>query len=115
MFYLARAIALEGNNAEAFRWYSKAADQGYTPAFFRLGLAHLDGVGTPVNPGKGISALRQASDAGSVLATRELALRYVSGKFGFRMIPIGLWLYLGVFFSAYRALARDPFAEELIG
>ena len=115
MFYLGRALALEGKLQEAMLWYKKAADQVYSPANFRLGLAYLNGSGTQPDRTLGISYLRKAAESGHVLAKRELALQYMSGKCGIDMIPKGLVSFVLVFVSAYRAVSRDQFAEELIG
>ena len=115
MFYLARALALEGDTQGALCWYTKACNQNYSPAYFRLGVAYLRGIGVQPDRRLGISYLKKAAESGHVLAKRELALQYLSGKCGIRMIPKGMMDFLLVFISAYRAVSHDELSEQITG
>jgi TPR repeat protein len=115
MFYVGRALTAEGKHDEAFFWYQNAAVNGYNPAIYRLGLSYLDGLGTTANRSLGISYLQRAAQAGNILAKREIALRFLSGELGIRMIPKGAWLYVRALFETIRTASRKGLSEEFIG
>jgi hypothetical protein len=64
---------------EAVKWYRKAADQGYAPAKYYLGLCCLDGNGVVASEEEALQWFRQAADDNERRALRQLADCYAAG------------------------------------
>ena len=62
------------NNAEAIKWYSKAANLGYTKAQFNLGFRFYKGVGVPKDVIKTYVWWSVASASGNERAKRNLEI-----------------------------------------
>ena len=56
------------NNAEAVKWYRKAADQGHASAQCNLGLMYDNGEGVPENDAEAVKWYRKAADQGHAKA-----------------------------------------------
>ena len=67
------------NDAEAVRWFRKAADQGYAPAQFNLGNMYHFGEGVPVNDAEAVKWYRKAADQGKRTAQFNLGVMYYNG------------------------------------
>ena len=67
------------DNAEAFKWYLKSAQQGYAPAQYKVGSSYAYGDGVEKNPMEATSWYRQAAQQGYTLAQRNLAMMYLGG------------------------------------
>ena len=52
------------NDAEAVKWYRKAADQGYAKAQSNLGVMYDNGEGVPENDAEAVKWYRKAADQG---------------------------------------------------
>jgi TPR repeat protein len=65
---------------EAMGWLSQAADQGYAPAQYYLGMAALNGVDATLDPKAAVDLLEKAADQAHVPSLRQLGLLYVEGK-----------------------------------
>ncbi len=57
---------------QAIGWYRKAADQGYAPAQFNLGVMFATGQGVPQDYGQAIGWYRKAADQGYARAQFSL-------------------------------------------
>ena len=68
---------------EAFYYYKKAADLGYVPAIFQVGLRYIDGDGVGRSMNQGQQYLQKAADKGYANALYCLGLLYQSGEVGF--------------------------------
>jgi TPR repeat protein len=55
------------NDAEALRYYTRAAGSNYAPAFFNLGMMHELGRGVPADAAKAFGFYRQAAELGFAL------------------------------------------------
>ena len=77
MVGLARLHAQKGEDEEAIRWLSQAAEQRAEPEVcFKLGMAHLHGLsGTTVDAARGEKWLREAAEMGHPTAQAELGMR----------------------------------------
>ena len=64
----------------AFRYYKKAAEQGYTAGIFKLALAYAEGHGTDKNLKEAIKWYKIAAREGSVPAQNNLAAMYGRGE-----------------------------------
>ena len=73
-------IGVDQSDTEAFQWYQKAADQGYTPAQYSLGTLYAKGLGTRQNNKKAAKWFRAAADKGFTEAQNDLGLMYEKGK-----------------------------------
>ncbi|KAG0224390.1 hypothetical protein BGW41_005144 [Actinomortierella wolfii] len=70
----------EQNNAEAFKWYLRAAVQGSTEAQVKVGTYILNGNGTGVNHGAAIYWTRRAAMKGDLRAQCVLGSMYENGR-----------------------------------
>ena len=52
------------NDAEAVKWYRKAADQGHSGAQFNLAIMYATGEGVPENDAEAVKWYRKAADQG---------------------------------------------------
>ena len=68
------------NDAEAVKWYRKAADQGLAIAQFNLGLMYSSGEGVPENDAQAVRWYRKAADQGDAGAQTNLGLMYAKGE-----------------------------------
>jgi hypothetical protein len=62
--YSTGAGGLEKSDDEAFKWYKKAADQGYAPAQYNLGVFYDEGRGVPQNHASAYFWLHLAAASG---------------------------------------------------
>lgn len=73
-YYLAgmyfRGDVVSQNDAEAFRWYRKAADQNHPDAAWRAGIMLGIGIGTEKDPVSGLQLVEKAIDLGSKKAIK---------------------------------------------
>ena len=69
------------SNVEAFRWYTKAANQGIAEAQFQLGVMHEHGKGGVVqSDAKSAHWWRKAADQGNIHALYGLGVLYQGGR-----------------------------------
>ena len=68
------------DQAEAIKWYRKAADQGYADAQAAIGISYVWGLGVPQDPAKSTIWFQKAADQGHSAAQRELGHRYLRGE-----------------------------------
>lgn len=69
------------NNAEALKWYYKAAEQGVAEAQFILGLDYKRGEGgVKKDFAKGVEWYRKAAEQGHMYALYNLAVSYEYGE-----------------------------------
>ena len=68
------------DEAEAVRWYRKAAEQGNTPAQMQLGMAYINGKGIAKDAAEGVRWLRKAAEQGNALAQLALGGTYINGE-----------------------------------
>jgi TPR repeat protein len=67
------------NQAEAVRWFRKAADQGNANALYLLGAAYFDGKGVPQNYSEAVRWWKKAADQGDASAQHTLGIAYDEG------------------------------------
>ena len=58
---------------EAARWFRLAADKGYAPAAFNLGVMYADGRGVPRDRSEAAKWYEKAAAAGNEMAVARLA------------------------------------------
>ena len=68
------------DEAEAIRWYQKAADQGYAKAQFALGNVYEYGLGVPKDEVEAARWCRKAAEQGLASAQYVLGLTYALGR-----------------------------------
>lgn len=69
----------KGNYQEAIKWYTKAAEKGYTVAQSELGFIYLNGEGVPVNKAEAVKWLKLAGEKGETMAQYTLGCLYKKG------------------------------------
>ena len=62
--FLEGTDAIEADNATAFRWFQRAADQGSPVGQSGLGLMYLTGRGVTKDPSKAMQYFTMAADQG---------------------------------------------------
>jgi len=67
------------NDAEAVKWYKKAADQGDAGAQSNLGIMYDNGEGVPENDAEAVRWFRKAANQGHAKAQFNLAVMYFNG------------------------------------
>ena len=67
------------NDAEAVKWYRKAADQGYAKAQYNLGFMYANGDGVPENDAEAVKWYRKAAEQGHANAQSNLGFMYANG------------------------------------
>jgi len=70
------------DDAEAVKWYRKAADQGLAEAQSNLGLMYANGKGVPEDDAEAVKWYREAADQGLAGAQTNLGLMYANGRGG---------------------------------
>jgi TPR repeat protein len=78
MYY--RGEGVKEDKKEAFTWFRKAAEQGYTPARFSVGVMYYKGVGVEQDRKEAAKWLRRAADQGEAKAQFNLGLMYDKGE-----------------------------------
>ena len=68
------------NDAEAVKWYRKAADQGYVKAQYNLGYMYANGEGAPENDAEAVKWYRKAAEQGDADAQGGLGFMYATGE-----------------------------------
>jgi len=68
------------DNAEAARWFQRAASQGHPLAQFFLGLSYAKGDGVPRDPAEAARLYRLSADQGNALAQINLGVIYARGE-----------------------------------
>ena len=71
---------VEQDNAEAVRWYRKAAEQGHAKAQSKLGYTYYHGEGLEQDYMEAVSWWRKAAEQGHVAAQFNLGAAYEAGK-----------------------------------
>ena len=69
MYESGRGVAHD--DAEAVRWYRKAADAGYAPAMRNLGMAYLNGLGVAKDGAEALGWYRKAAALGDEQSRRR--------------------------------------------
>ena len=78
MFYNGKGV--RHNNAEAVKWYRRAADQGHSAAQFNLGGMFINGQGVQQNYAEAAKWSRRAADQGYAEAQYNLGIMYHNGQ-----------------------------------
>jgi len=68
------------NDAEAVKWWLKAADQGFADAQYNLGSMYAHGLGVPENDSEAVKWYRKAADQGYAKAQNNLGFMYATGE-----------------------------------
>lgn len=78
---LESGIGVAKDEAAALRWYETASGHGDGFSFWRLGMAHVEGLGgRPVDPAKAVAYFRQGIDNNSLNSMVSLAVMYATGS-----------------------------------
>ena len=78
-FMYANGRGVPENDAEAVKWYRKAADQGYAKAQYNLGLMYDNGRGVSKNDAEAVKWYKKAAEQGYADAQSDLGFMYVYG------------------------------------
>lgn len=76
---LAQTYSSEGKEEKAFEYYVKAAEMGYTDAYYNVANAYLNGFGVERDFDKAFEWFRKAADSGDTYAKLKLAECYKRG------------------------------------
>ncbi|WP_289158577.1 hypothetical protein [uncultured Muribaculum sp.] len=106
---LAQTYSSEGNEEKAFECYMKAAEAGYTDAYYNVAAAYLDGEGVKRDFDKAFEWFQKASDSGDTYAKLKLAECYKRGAGCNRDYAAAMALYQQV--AGGKSSKRDSFVD----
>ncbi|MCM1071942.1 MAG: hypothetical protein NC301_09095 [Bacteroides sp.] len=106
---LAQTYSGEGNEEKAFECYLKAAEMGYTPAYYNVAAAYLDGEGVERDFDKAFEWFRKGADSGDTYAKLKLAECYKRGAGCERDYAAAMALYQQL--ASDKSMKRDSFAD----
>ncbi len=104
-----RMYSREVSEENAFACYMKAAELGYTPAYYEIAAAYLDGEGTKRDFDKAFEWFKKAVDNGDTSAKLKLAECYKRGAGCQRDYAAAMALYQQV--AGDKSLKRYSFAD----
>lgn len=107
---LAQTYSREGNEEKAFECYMKAAEMGYTEAYYNVANAYLNGEGVERDFDKAFEWFQKASDSGDTYAKLKLAQCYKRGAGCDRDYAAAMALYQQV--ADDKSLRRYFFVDE---
>ena len=103
------------NGLEAAFWLQTAADQGYAPAQYSLGMAYYGGIAMPLDRYKAMELINQAADQTYAPALRQLSFFYRTGRFTTKD-PLRALMYLELaeqFGDQHTRLDRDELVRDI--
>lgn len=106
---LAQTYRSEGNEEKAFECYMKAAEMGYTDAYYNVANAYLNGEGVERDFDKAFEWYQKASDSGDTYAKLKLAECYKRGAGCERDYAVAMALYQQV--AGGKSSKRDSFVD----
>lgn len=106
---LAQTYSRDGNEEKAFECYMKAAEMGYTDAYYNVANAYLNGEDVERDLNKAFEWFQKASDSGDTYAKLKLAECYKRGAGCERNYAAAMALYLQI--AGDKSLKKDSFAD----
>ncbi len=106
---LAQTYSREGNEEKAFECYMKAAELGYTEAYYNVANAYLNGEGVERNFDKAFEWYQKAVDSGDPYAKLKLAECYKRGAGCERDYAAAMALYQQI--AGDKSLKRSSFVD----
>ncbi len=106
---LAHIYGREGNEEKAFEYYMKAAEMGYTDAYYNVANAYLNGEGVEKDFGKAFEWFKKAVDSGDNYAKLKLAECYKRGAGCERNYAAAMALYQQI--AGDKSLKRYSFVD----
>jgi TPR repeat protein len=103
------------NGLEAAFWLQTAADQGYAPAQYSLGMAYYGGIAMPLDRYKAMEMINRAADQTYAPALRQLSFFYKTGRFTTKD-PLRALMYLDLaeqFGDQHTRLDRDELVRDI--
>jgi TPR repeat protein len=76
----ANGVGVPENDAEAVKWFRKAADQGDAEGQYNLGVMYDFGMGVPENDAEAVKWYRKSADQGNAKAQSNLGVMYAKGE-----------------------------------
>jgi hypothetical protein len=86
-------LGVPQSDTQAYKWFKKAADQGYAPAEYEVGISLIQGRGVHMNPGLGRAWIKKANAKG-YFGGKNRASRNAAAGEGDTAIPPGELLSL---------------------
>ncbi|MGH8248468.1 MAG: protein kinase domain-containing protein, partial [Gammaproteobacteria bacterium] len=78
-YFYAKGIHVDKDEAEAVKWYRKAAEKGHVPSQFNLGLTYAKGRGVQPDPAESLKWYGLAAEQGDATAQATIANMYLNG------------------------------------
>lgn len=111
--YSSGTAGVAQNFAEALKWYRKAAERGYAPAQFNVGLSHELGRGVPVDAESAFKYYLVAAEQGYAPAQFNVGNMYASGRgVGQDYFEANLWFKQAADNGVVEAVFNLGFAYE---
>ncbi|MCM1354796.1 MAG: sel1 repeat family protein [Staphylococcus sp.] len=106
---LAQTYRSEGNEGKAFECYMRAAELGYTTAYYNVAYAYMNGEGVERDFDKAFEWFQKASDSGDSYAKLKLAECYKRGAGCEKDYSAAMALYQQV--AGDKSMKRDSFID----
>lgn len=113
-YYLGTFLFRQGEFAAAIGQLERAAEQGYAPALYSLGMLRLAGRGVARDEAEAVRCLARAADGGHPFAQRWIAARALQGRAGVRDFLRGLWWFMCVPRLAFRLSSDDTVDPNIL-
>jgi len=113
-YYLGSFLFRQGEVTEAIHELQRAAEQGYGPALYALGMLHASGRSVAQDEDEAFRCMTRAADAGHPFAQRWLAVRFLMGRSGLRGFFRGLWWFVCVPRLAFRLVSDESTDPNLL-
>lgn len=109
-------IGVEKSDAEAVKWFLKAADQGYADAQYNVGVAYGKGNIIEKNDSKSVEFYLKAAEQGHTKAQSDLAIMYIKGMRGLKVNEReGLkWILIASAFGDEEAKEKADMIEKVV-
>lgn len=79
LYLYGRVLDAAKRYGEAYRQYSRAAENGYVAAMTRIGEMYMDATGVPKSVSDGLNWIRRGAEAGDTSAMIDLGIAYQKG------------------------------------
>ena len=110
---LAELYERQGRHDFALGIARQAAEQGYSPAHYRIGRYYSTGRGAPRSREAARTCMERAAQRGHLYARWDVAMRMIRGEYGITSVVTGLADFLVVGYAIVRETWSNPASRLL--
>lgn len=112
-YRLSNVFIYQGRFKEALDLLKILENVGYTPGLYSLGAMYMRGQGVDKDMNLARKYWSFASERGHLIARRDLASVYLTGKFGFLNLIKGIWWKMTIFIPIFMTLRQNSYSARL--